>query len=254
MSGRVFLANVGANTSHRFAGPLFSDGTFEFLPIPEERDTSGAHSLRYRDLRSHRAPRRDLLRFIPRLLWDWPAHNDPEFDTRTYGDNCDTSPRAAGLRRAEAGDFLFFIARLANWLEDRATRESGFYLIGYLEIESVLRQASAPPDAATMARFRHNAHVRRALGDPSLWNGFWVFAGSDRSRRFHRAVPATRELADRAFSRADGSPWLWDGRRSDLQVIGSYTRSCRCIIDPALPGHGGRSDALWDWVERHDPD
>ena len=33
---RVFLANVGANSSHRHLfSPLFDDGTFEFLPIPE---------------------------------------------------------------------------------------------------------------------------------------------------------------------------------------------------------------------------
>ena len=30
MAGRIFLANVGANASHRFSSPIFSDGTFEF--------------------------------------------------------------------------------------------------------------------------------------------------------------------------------------------------------------------------------
>ena len=34
---RIYLANVGANTSAEHKGlvsPIFDDGTFEFLPIP----------------------------------------------------------------------------------------------------------------------------------------------------------------------------------------------------------------------------
>ena len=62
---RVFLANVGANSSHSpLFSPLFEDGTFEFLPIPEgdpNLDESDS-AVRYRDLRSHYNPGQDLLR------------------------------------------------------------------------------------------------------------------------------------------------------------------------------------------------
>ena len=197
LTGRIFLANVGSNSGHRFSSPVFDDGTFEFLPIPEDRDLDGDHAVRYRDLRPYNRPVRDLLQYVPGRLWDWPAHNDPEFDTFTYGDNCSTSPRAAALRRVEPGD------------------------------------------------------VRRGLSDSKLWDRFWVSRGSARSRRFDRAVPVTRDLAGRVLTSADSSPWRWDNGRSDLQVIGSYTRSCRCVIDPARPGHAMRAEALWDSVSEY---
>ncbi|HBJ32702.1 MAG TPA: hypothetical protein DDY93_15210, partial [Dehalococcoidia bacterium] len=60
MSGRIFLANVGANASHRFASPIFLDRTFEFLPIPETPDIPPPHAVRYRDLRSYNRRTEDL--------------------------------------------------------------------------------------------------------------------------------------------------------------------------------------------------
>ena len=251
MAGRIYLANVGANASHRFSSPIFADRTFEFLPIPEDRNISGSQVVRYRDLRAYNQPDLDLLQYVPRRLWDWPAHNDPEFDTFTYGDNCATSPRAASLKRLEPGDFLFFLARLQERVEGRPTGRHGFYLVGLLEVEEILRDVASRPDDGALGRFRANAHIRRGLSDPSLWDGFWVFGGSARSRRFHRAVPVTRAAASRVFTSANGSPWRWDSGRSVLQVIGSYTRSCRCVIDPAIPRHRPRAEALWDWVARH---
>ena len=110
----------------------------------------------------------------------------------------------------------------------------------------------AAPDDAVMDRFGRNSHVRRGLSGPRLWNGFCVFSGSSQSRRLSKAALLDRDLSNRALTSADGSPWRWEAGRSDLQVIGSYTRSCRCIIDPTLPGHSERSDILWEWVMRHE--
>ncbi len=259
MPGRIFLANVGANASHRFTGPLFEDGSFEFLPIPESPDISGSHAVRYRDLHSFNTPERDLTEYVPRRLWKASTHNDPEFSTFTYGDNCEASPRAASLKQMELGDFLFFIARLASspGLPDADSLlldgpiTYGFYLIGFLEVESVLRSVRSKPNAEQMLRFSENAHVRRGLSDDRLWDGFWVFGGSERSERFRKAVPVTRELADRVFRAVGGEVWQWPDNRTELQVIGSYTRSCRCVIDPQLPGGSERAKALWKWVREH---
>ena len=91
----------------------------------------------------------------------------------------------------------------------------------------------------------------RAKSDESYWDGFWVFRGDERSIRFRTAVPVTRELCLQVFTSADGSPWKWDGGRTDLQVIGSYTRSCRQVIDPGTRRGAERADALWDWIERY---
>ena len=252
MAGRIFLANVGANASHRFAGPIFADRTFEFLPIPEDQGLSGDHAVRYRHLKSFNHPGHDLLRYVPPRLWDWPCHYDPEFETMTYGDNCDVSPRGAALKGLEQGDSLFFIARLQDWDVDGPRPRFGFYLIGFLEIERSLRSVTTQPSDSDLRAFVSNAHVRRGLSDSELWDRFWVFKGAGNSKRFPHAVPVTREIADRVFTAADGSPWRWDSNRTDLQVIGSYTRSCRCVIDPSLPMGSDRRDALWDWVFQHE--
>ncbi len=251
MAGRIYLANVGANASHGFAGPVFGDGTFEFLPIPENPDLKSPHAVRYRDLRSYNDPSADLLRYVPRRTWDRSTHNDPEFDTFTYGDNCSTSPRAAALQRVEPDDTLLFLSRLADWDDNGPTGTYGFYLVGFLCVGDILREVIGPPADRVLDRFGSNAHVRRGLSAPRLWDRFWVFAGTEESRRFRRAVPVTREICKAVFTSADGSPWQWDSGRTDLQVIGSYTRSCRCIIDQAMPGHSERAEALWEWIGGH---
>lgn len=252
MNGRTYLINVGANASHRFAGPIFPDGSFEFLPIPEDRDLPVGQGVRYHNLRSFHDPEQDLLRYIPERLWDRTAHADPEWDTFTYGDNCATSPRAASLKRVEPGDRLLFLVRLQSWDEDGPTDTHGFYLVGFIHVDGMLRDVKARPDDGAMALFGRNSHIRRGQSDPGLWDGFCVFSGSSQSRRLSRAAPLDRAMADRVLTSADGSPWRWDAGRSDLQVIGSYTRSCRCVLDPALPGHREKSNILWEWIVRHE--
>ncbi len=249
--GRIYLANVGANASHSFDSPIYDGGTFEFITIPEDRDLPTDHAIRYGQLTSYYDPKKPIRDYIPKRLWDFPTHFDPEFETFTYGDNCETSPRAASLKRMEPGDFIFFLARLTRQEDNKSAKEHGFYLVGFLEIEDILKDVTQRPTDAEMKRYGANAHILRGLSDDFLWDRFWVFGGSPNSKRFQKAVPVTRELALQVFSSADGSPWKWDSGRSDLQVIGSYTRSCRCVIDPAIPGQDEKATILWDWVQRH---
>ena len=120
-------------------------------------------------------------------------------------------------------------------------------------MESVFRALVHPAGATPPARYGANAHVRRALNDSRYWDGFWVFAGSDRSTRFPRAVPVDRAFADRVLRTATGQPYVWSSNRSELQVIGSYTRACRRIIDPRAPTSATRTDALKQAVEHANP-
>ncbi len=268
MADRIYLVNVGANASHRFASPVFPDRSFEFLPIPENEDIPGDHVVRFGDLRSFNNPLENISHFVPRYLWEWPAHNDPEFDTFTYGDNCDNSPRAASLKRIQRGDYILFLARMvgasainkskdpqigsANDLQKSSgvglLGHFGFYLVGYIKVADVLKRVLARPSSAILRRYGANAHIRKGMESSLYWNGFWIFCGSNKSRRFRKAVPVTRQLSKQVFTSADGTPWEWSKNRTDLQVIGSYTRSVRCVIDTAIPGHAKRADFLWNWI------
>ena len=241
---RVFLANVGANSSHRrLFSPLFEDGTFEFLPIPEgdpnlEKSNS---AVRYRDLRSHYNPRQDLLRYVPQELWNSACHNDPDFSSFTYGDN-GTNGRSSALTQMRKGDVLLFLARLDCCVGGERTRHSGFYLIGGLMVE---QGGFITPNSEGWERFSNNAHVTR--GDAQ----FFGIAGSTKSRRFQRAVPINSEICDRAFRDKDGNKWSWGNGRSELARIGSYTRSCRRMLDTDDPEQAERTATLRDWIEEH---
>ena len=241
---RVFLANVGANSSHRHLfSPLFEDGTFEFLPIPEgdsDPDESDG-TVRYRDLRSHYDPGRNLLQYVPQELRNSACHNDPDFSEFTYGDS-GINGRSSALTQMRKGDVLLFLARLDRYIGGERTPHSGFYLVGGLVADHA---GFISPDSPERDRLADNAHVLR--GDAQ----FFGITGSDRSRRFQRAVPITREICDRAFRDKDGNKWSWGNGKSELSRIGSYTRSCRKMLDTDEPEEAGRTATLRAWIEEH---
>lgn len=246
---RIYLANVGANAGHRFASPLFDDGTFEFLPIPEDDRNldRSPDAVCFRDLRSYYDSNRDLLSHVPQDLWDMACHNDPEFETLTYGDN-GTNPRSSNLTGMETGDVLLFLARL----ERRTDGKRSFYLIGGINVASVVPSVLRPLSGPADDRFARNAHVIRARCTGE-WDGFWLFGGSSQSRRFERAVPITREISERVFADKNGNPWDWS-RQTETATIGSYTRTCRCMLDTSDPAQAQRGITLRQWIAKHSGD
>ena len=243
---RIYLVNVGSNSSHRAFSPIFDDGTFEFLPIPvsdwDGQDWPGA--TRYRDLRSYRDAGRYLLQFVSPKLHDWPCHNDPEFGTFTYGNSSD-NPSSMALTEMREGDVLLFLARLKSWADGKRTGGAGFYLIGGLLADYA---GWVTPQSPRANRFANNANAIR--GDEK----FWGIAGAGQSRRFERAVPVVKEICDQVFRDRRGQPWNWNNGQSELTRINSYTRTCRCVLDASSPEQGRRAATLRDWIARHTGD
>ena len=237
------MANVGVNSIHRgLFSPLFADGTFEFVPIPSFSENLDLEPrvIRYRDLRSHNNPDRDLRQFVSENFWNAACHNDPEFETFTYGDVGENG-RSSSLTKMAIGDVLLFLARLEGWQSGRRTGQAGFHLIGGLLAEYagwVVRQSPEED------RFENNAHPYR--GDAR----FWGVAGSDQSRRFQRAVPISREICDQIFRDAKGKPWSWD-KNTELGTISSYTRACRCVLDTNDADQRRRAETLCEWIAQH---
>jgi hypothetical protein len=194
----TFLANVGVNCSHRVRSPLNEDGTFELRPIPE---------------RVSWAP--PMLK-LPEIWGDKAVHLDPDLSSAmpTYGDNCRSAARAFSLRSAREGDEIRFLARLT-----RAHGGAGFYEVGKLVIADILQDVAKDPGPGW---WDGNAHIRRARAT-GVWNAFWVFKGGPRTALYEQARPFTRSHADEAF----GHSWFWRPNRTELQTIGSYTRTIR---------------------------
>jgi putative DNA base modification enzyme with NMAD domain len=204
----AFLANVGVNAAHAARSPLFTDGSFALLPIPEP--------VAWREpmLRGSDVPQ--MRAHAPRTWSERAVHLDPDLtaDHATYGDNCRTAGRAFSLRRARPGDLLVFLARLHAACP-------AFHLVGCLEIADAIADVILDPGPGW---WDANAHVRRARAT-GTWNSFWVFRGTRRIRLFDRAAPFTRRDLEILF----GAGLRWPSHRTELQTIGSYTRAVRRI-------------------------
>jgi len=127
---QVVLLRVGIDTgSGGILGPIFDDGTFEFIPIDARRDclgrtygnTLGKHG-------------RKLIDYFPgrgkEKMRDAFLHLDPEFETFTYGD---PTTLKQGLKNLKQGDLLVFYAGLQGW--GSCKTPPGLYIIGYFVVE-----------------------------------------------------------------------------------------------------------------------
>jgi hypothetical protein len=185
---RGIALNVGANTNlPGVRGPIYPDGRFEYLPIPEREPTRRPVPT-YADLDAH-------LRFdVPGRFHDVPVHLDPSFvgypccSAYTYGD--EHGVKAGPLSGLAPGDLLFFYATLdahgdreggADWI----VPDWGAYLIGEFRVERVVTgETYETLPAGERERFATNAHVKRDPFDAKV-----LVAGDDRSTLYDRAVP-----------------------------------------------------------------
>jgi hypothetical protein len=193
---RGLAINVGANTNlPGRRGPIYPDGMFEYVPIPEREPATEAVPT-YADL--------DLSVDLPDDVVDAPVHLDPTFaeypccDRYTYGD--DHGVKASPLSDLSAGDYVFFYATLSTTGEDPAdwiAPDWGAYVIGQFRLarDPLTGEAYRALPAEDRSWFDANAHVRRETFDARV-----LLAGDpDGSALYDRAVPlSTRESGSEA--------------------------------------------------------
>ena len=154
---KVALLRVGIDSGcGGMQGPLFRDGSFEFIPIPDDRMLD---SRTYGNTLGRSG--RPLAEFFPtrrqQRMANQPMHVDPEFESFTYGD---PTPPKKGLRHLINGDVLIFYAGLEGF--DFASPPA-LYIVGYFEVE-LAGLATSFSTAEIAKHFANNFHVRhRAL-------------------------------------------------------------------------------------------
>src|ERR1700733_3880181 len=109
---KMALLRVGVDSGcGGIQGPLFQDGSFEFVGIPDKKGI---------DLRTYGnttgSKGRSFAEYFPAsrqaVVASQSIHVDPEFETFTYGD---PTPPKAGLRKLVSGDLLVFYAGLEGF-------------------------------------------------------------------------------------------------------------------------------------------
>ncbi len=223
---KAVAVNVGANTNEPgFRGPVFPDGSFEYVPIPESEPTREPVPT-YGDL---------PLETDVSEVADVPVHLDPEFpeaggERYTYGD--DYGVKARPISDLDRGDWLLFYATLsqrgdpADWQAPRW----GAYLIGgmCLARDAVTGEAYGAMDDAERAPFRTNAHVKRDPFDARVL----VLGDPERSGLFDRALPlsgreagtdANRLVTDLSSDSGKG-PWWRRPMRFDPEATAELLR------------------------------
>ncbi|MGI8551587.1 MAG: hypothetical protein ACR2PL_12510 [Dehalococcoidia bacterium] len=190
---QAVLLRVGIDSgSGGIQGPLFGDGSFELIPVPDIHDiderTYGNTPGRYG---------RALIDYFPlRLharLRNQSMHVDPEFETYTYGD---PGPTKAGLTRLEKGDMLIFYCGLQGY--DRKF-EPALYIAGYFEIEHVAKAGTLSADE--LSEFSNNAHVCQKAILQKQRDKLLLIRGTKNSRLLSRARCISGMGSDR-----DGKP------------------------------------------------
>ena len=187
---KVAMLRVGVDTgSGGIHGPLFQDGSFEYIPIP---DGFGIDSRTYANTTG--AKGRNLVEYFPKSrqakVGSQAIHFDPEFKTFTYGD---PTPPKAGLRRLEKGDMLIFYCGLQGW---DFKSEPALYLMGYFEI-LVAGKAETFSPGEIRSFFGENFHVRYQEIYEQQKTRLVLVKGSEHSRLLKKAVQISAVGQDR---------------------------------------------------------
>jgi hypothetical protein len=250
---RLYVVNVGVNAADAARGgarsPIFPDGTFEFVPIKEAYEfASCAEIPRYCDLPTLTRRAQSLATYVPAKMSSYRVHDDPEFETYTYGDV--RSSRASNLKYVELGDQLWFLARLWNHDGSRWTRGSDFYFVGRFEVEqNILVPAKSERghfSCDSLRRIERNAHYRRWV-HANGQEEFRIIAGSHTSQRFRRALRVTPDIAGLLFrGQYDPKSGMFhsggevlknrNGAPRRVELFGSVTRTVQAFLDTGIAG------------------
>ncbi|MBZ5555583.1 MAG: hypothetical protein LAO21_22990 [Acidobacteriia bacterium] len=178
---RVAMVRVGIDAgAGGMQGPLFPNGSFEFVPIP---DRWGIDARTYGNFEGRHG--RPLIEYFSERrqakMMRQSIHLDPDFTTFTYGD---PTPPKAGLRHLRRGDMLIFYCGLEGWDFRSAP---GLYLMGYFDVLAA-GMASEFSKGELHHLFAANFHVLHKKVFQHQRDKLVLVKGSAKSRLLKRAV------------------------------------------------------------------
>jgi hypothetical protein len=197
MSNQVVLLRVGVDSGcGGIQGPLFDDGSFDFVCIPDNHGVS-AHTYGNMIGRGGKPLAGYFAESRRKIMAEQHVHVDPEFDTFTYGDP--TTPKRS-LRYLRTGDLLVFYCGLQEWDADGGWNRGhrpALYLAGYF----VVTKAGMAGDfdrKVLREEFANNFHVRYPAVFKQQKGDLVLVKGGPGSRLFRKAYQISVEGRDRS--------------------------------------------------------
>ncbi len=203
----LFHTGIESSSGGQFS-PKFDDRTFIFIPVPRSPAMATSVLPTYRELPVRSFTRKTidtkeyLADYLKETIWtdkrtkesdklpNWIVHNDPEFETFTYGQGA--GPKRASLMRLNQGDLLIFYATLKPFNQDRPHMK---YLIGYFTIKAVFDFRENLDLKEYPKELEKNAHIKEFNVKIKGYDHHPVIVMGDRekSRLLEKAIPLTDE-------------------------------------------------------------
>src|SRR5262245_48563621 len=131
---QVVLLRVGIDAGcGGIQGPLFEDGSFDFICIPDNQGVS-VHTYGNMAGRDGKPLVGYFAESRRKVMANQHVHVDPEWETFTYGNP--TTPKRS-LRNLKPGDLLVFYCGLQEWDSEKGwnpQHRPALYLAGYFQI------------------------------------------------------------------------------------------------------------------------
>jgi len=154
---KAMLLRVGIDKGCGGAlSPIFKDGSFEYIPIPEFGSET-CETKTYQNTLGR--TNRPLSYFLPEKICQNKMHFDPEFETFTYGDP--SKSKRKSLLKLNKRDLLVFYAGLTPYQNDKYP--NALYIIGYFTVENVVdfNELSEEETLKFCNLCSNNAHIKK---------------------------------------------------------------------------------------------
>jgi hypothetical protein len=269
---KLYIANVGVNTKDAskrgIRSPIFPDKTFEFIPIKERQEDSEFTHNKYSTLKCYNNPelRLRLSHYIGNKKYsNYAVHNDPEFDTFTYGDIC--TPRASNLKDVKPNDIILFLARLYEYKKDKkgagfTDNKGNFYFIGYFTIEKnkVFNNWKIDRYSEEFDKWKDNAHIIKFKN--GRMEKFRILKGiPEKSFRFKKALKIDLKMDYKiveyvfcgSYDKSNNSiiPFNKKRKETKLSKFHSKTRSIQEYLDSRVPREKECMEKLLEEIKKH---
>lgn len=194
-------------------GPIFHDGSFEYIPI-SEGDPDSHEDRTYKNTIGRTG--KPLSAYLPERIGNRTMHFDPEFETFTYGD---PTPKRKYLLKLSKGDLLVFYAGLAPF--DNKKHRTALYIIGYFTVNRVIdfNHISKEEIKECYQYYSNNAHLKRSWDTRNL---VIIIGNKKKSRLLDRAILLSETRYDK-----NGRPYQAVSSKMErlLGISGSIQRS-----------------------------